>query len=994
MNSKNLTSVTFFLFLFYLLNGQEYRSFSVKYLDRVKNVPITNIRDITQDRHGFMWIATQDGLFRYDSQEFNVYNTNRAKKFLIQSQDISSLHSDSSSNMIWCTGYDGWLYGVNCITGLLEFSYNANKNESNTIILFRAICYLNGSLYITSSNGVYSFSLKERKIAKLLLPERINIDPRLSLIPSFNKLFIFSTTGEMHVFTPQDNKLITVLKNSVFVKDNRILEHVRFSGDTTLIASSKGVLFLTKVGDKYEINYGALPFQYLLTQPIHAITKDKKNRVWVSTSSQVLKMNLHSKNITIIRPPGNSDNSEWLKSVYSLFCDFDDNIWLGSQNGIAYVPNNAPPFVSYFRSAFDNTQIKHAYYLFSYNDSVFYACAENGLYGVNLTSNRIDAIKEGIPFDYIGQVFNNQILTSSEKGLYILKNNQLLPVHKIFKEFNTFKNFRINSAIPLGDSAFLLGTENKKGVLLWNFKKKNVKNYYQGTSLFSLENVVNRVIPIGKELVCILGDEGISIVDFFKKKLTTFKYKSNAGKRCSYYMDLCSVKERHYLAVYGVGVIILDQNFSKIGEINSTTGLSNNGVYKVLPWKDSLLFITSNNGLNSFNIANGKITTYYDVDGLQSNVFEETSGTIYKNTLFAGGANGFTAIYPNLLNANKKAPSLYVDRITLVHNDNGVSDSTNLLIKKLDISNTVVQANIFFSAINYSNSERTKFFYRIRERTDQWIDNSYQNFVSLTGVAPGAYTLEVKAANEDGYESAPISLTLRFLPKWYQTLAFKFAVILLVAGLLWLLYRFRIRQLKKVFAVRQKISQDLHDDVSSTLSSINMYSQVAKMQTGNDQFISSIEENAREALEKLDDIVWSNNPKNDHLQNLVERIDHFARPLMQGKKIQYQSIIEDGTEKNLKLNAGTRQNLYLICKEALNNTLKYANCTNCSLSFHSKQGRIFCRIQDDGKGFDTTVPTERNGLLNMKQRANSLRGRLNIDSIVEKGTIIDVELPL
>jgi hypothetical protein len=115
------------------------------------------------------------------------------------------------------------------------------------------------------------------------------------------------------------------------------------------------------------------------------------------------------------------------------------------------------------------------------------------------------------------------------------------------------------------------------------------------------------------------------------------------------------------------------------------------------------------------------------------------------------------------------------------------------------------------------NPGRVTYQYRIKERSAKWGNLGTQNFVNLIGLNPGTYTLEVKAANEDGVWCAPKSLTLIFLPKWYQTLWFDFVVAMALVGLMYAFYRYRIRQLKKQQQIRVDIASDLHDDIGSAL---------------------------------------------------------------------------------------------------------------------------------------------------------------------------------
>ena len=97
---------------------------------------------------------------------------------------------------------------------------------------------------------------------------------------------------------------------------------------------------------------------------------------------------------------------------------------------------------------------------------------------------------------------------------------------------------------------------------------------------------------------------------------------------------------------------------------------------------------------------------------------------------------------------------------------------------------------------------------------------------------------------------------------------------------------------------------------------------------------------------------------------------------------------------NQKISTATRQNTFLICKEAINNPAKYARCNTCTVNMNIKNKCIHCTITDDGIGFDTTLPTERNGLLNMQLRAKAVKGKFELVSSPGNGTVINAQLPL
>src|SRR5205085_10262331 len=125
------------------------------------------------------------------------------------------------------------------------------------------------------------------------------------------------------------------------------------------------------------------------------------------------------------------------------------------------------------------------------------------------------------------------------------------------------------------------------------------------------------------------------------------------------------------------------------------------------------------------------------------------------------------------------------------------------------IKSDVFQTTIHFAGLNYTNPERTEYAYRILENGDAWTSLGTQNFLQPIGLGPGTYTLQVKAANEDGVESQPIQLQLYFQPKWYQTWWFKTLVALAIISAVYGLYRFRINQVRREEHLRRRLASDL-----------------------------------------------------------------------------------------------------------------------------------------------------------------------------------------
>jgi signal transduction histidine kinase len=190
----------------------------------------------------------------------------------------------------------------------------------------------------------------------------------------------------------------------------------------------------------------------------------------------------------------------------------------------------------------------------------------------------------------------------------------------------------------------------------------------------------------------------------------------------------------------------------------------------------------------------------------------------------------------------------------------------------------------------------------------------------------------------------------------------------------------------------------LHDDIGATLSSISFYSEAVKQkikdklpETG--PILEKMGEKSRSMVSNMSDIVWAINPKNDAAESLFKRIQSYAAELCQLKNVQFQFDYDKSFDKK-SLDIETRKNIYLIFKEAVNNALKYSNCSHLRIYFHLKQQSLYMNISDNGKGFDIHSEKTGNGLMNMKARAGELKGNLMVHSSAENGTTVDLTCPL
>ena len=206
-------------------------------------------------------------------------------------------------------------------------------------------------------------------------------------------------------------------------------------------------------------------------------------------------------------------------------------------------------------------------------------------------------------------------------------------------------------------------------------------------------------------------------------------------------------------------------------------------------------------------------------------------------------------------------------------------------------------------------------------------------------------------------------------------------IILLCITIALIYYAFITRQQLHLQQLRNKIASDLNEDVGSTLSSISLFSEMARKESSQAiPMLDAIGESSQKMLDAMSDIVWTINPENDDLEKILDRMRSFAYELLGAKKIDFEFEADTSLHK-LRLPMEARKNLYLIFKEATNNMVKYAEANKAHFAVQMDRGHLTMLIQDNGKGFDPNLQSSGNGLRNMRKRAEEIGGALRINMV-------------
>jgi ligand-binding sensor domain-containing protein/signal transduction histidine kinase len=324
-----------------------------------------------------------------------------------------------------------------------------------------------------------------------------------------------------------------------------------------------------------------------------------------------------------------------------------------------------------------------------------------------------------------------------------------------------------------------------------------------------------------------------------------------------------------------------------------------------------------------------------------------------------------------------------------------------------------------YTAAALTSPERVRFRHRLEGFDADWTDAGNVRSAVYTKLAPGDYRFQVIASNNDGvWNEAGHAHTFRILAPFWKRAWFIAPVGLISIGSLAALVRFvsvrhlrrKLRRLEEAHAVekeRMRIAQDMHDEIGGKLSRISFLSDMAcqnvPASSEASQQIDQVSETARDVIRTVDEIVWAVSPRNDTLDSALHYVCRHAEEFFEFTPIEL--VIElPGEVPALRLSAEVRHNLFCAVKEALNNVLKHSQANTVRVRFDLHPANLEITITDNGKGFDPvdalhpvghqSSPSAGDGLLNMRERMESVGGQCTIQSRVGGGTCVLLSVPL
>jgi ligand-binding sensor domain-containing protein/two-component sensor histidine kinase len=970
------------------------------------------VSSIIQDKMGFMWFGTNDGLNRYDGYKFTVYYHNPFDSASLADNQINCLYEDSKQRLWIGTQHSGIdIFDRQHLTFIHLPRNNKNSLLGNTVVSINED--KSGAFWIVTDEGIDRLTISDKNISE-------KNDRSMQDFFSRHQLLI------THIMMPDDTIKKSIPVQRLYVDGNNVFAQTN-SGIYQIIYNNHSYRLIQKFSSSPELE--GMPFlfknQYVnewfmqnqigiykftgkdfsnpkkIYQPViirNRLMVDREGRIWIGDENKTVLIDKIGAVKTI--SANNKEIYKFLGGVNSFYTDRNDVIWIGTY-GYGILKLN--PEKEIFHSILPQVT---SYQLATENNNQIIA---NSLLHITIKDDQL------IKVDSIKNQTHSECIAVDESGNYwrsaggaILYCN----TKSIFKKIDLSSMFKNNTPFPLC-------LDDDK---IWIGCKQNFLQYDIATNTFKVYNYpIRQDKDIFDFLQCIYKDSDSVLwlgtqngLMRFNTQNASWKYytQKNDDSTSLSNNDVFSVcndpfEPNKYLWVgtNGGGLNRFDKLTGKFFHYTVEDGLPNNVVYGILPDDRGNLWMSTNKGLSEFNVQNKTFRNFDVNDGLQGNEFDRYAYCKTKNgLLFFGGVNGINFFNPDKIKA-LQPPQVLITDFRLFNKTVSIKTPGSPLTKDVLYTDAIqlkYDQNVItfqFAATDYRRTGNVYYRYIMKGFDKDWINSGTFREATYTNLNPGKYYFTVEASN-DGvqWSTNDKTISIEVIPPWWRTWWFYALIVIITASIIYSIYQYRLKQVLKLQGVRNRIATDLHDEIGSSLSTISIYSKVAQAQLKNDAaesgiLLKKISEDTNEMMDAMNDIVWTINARNDRFENIINRMREHAIQLFEVKDCLLHFNFDEQLN-HLKFDMEKRKDFYLIYKEALNNIAKYAEANNVWIELAIEKTEIILSIKDDGKGFDkNAVRKSANGLINMQNRAANLNGEIEIKSDFKKGTEICLSFP-
>ncbi len=805
---------------------QEQIQFS--HLTSEDGLSLSVVNKIIQDRRGFMWFGTYNGLDRYDGYNFKIYLSENKNPSSISGNSISAMLEDKAGN-IWV----GTASGLNRYDWKTEKFYRYKHNPKNPHSLSNNTIYSvyqdkTGVLWVGTADGlnIYNPSTNNFTVIKKVIGDTTTL--------THNGIVCISEdyTGKLWFGTWSGLNRLDDRKKFKFTEFWHQYYSTSLSNDEVTVLCSDGTygMWVGTNGsglDRYDyktktfIHYKSIPGdKYSLSNNfINVIYKDRLGNIWVGTRNGLNKFD-RAKNrfIRIMNDPKRpmSINNNEILSIYE---DITGMMWIGTSGGVNSFYQNSNNFTNFKndpKSEYGLSGIPVTSISIGNNNNAWIG-TRNGLDELNLLS---DKITHYFHKDSDANSLSNNIIMSVYQGkngnVWIGTNGSGLdkynPTNKSFTHFTSVSE----DTTTLSDNGITSICEDRKGNLwvgtwwglnLFNRKTGKVKIFYPDpNNKNSLINGLVWVIYEDREgLIWIGTDGGLDCYNPAKNLFTSFVHDTSGSNNISGNRVISIYQSKDGIMWFGTTQGLNEYNKTKhtFKVYTQANGLAGKFISSIISDGKGNLWIGTEKGLSKFNRKTNSIINFSKREGLYGLEFYQNSVARTKDgKIFMGSDKGLTAFYPDRIRELRISALTVITDLKIFNESVPIRRSKSILSKSITASKEIIvpyNDNIItldFALLDYYDVKKNIFMYKLSGLDNQWVHNGKDHSVTFINLSPGIYVLHVKGTTSSGtWSKNTASLKIIITPPFWQTWWFRVIAALSLAALIFLIFKFRLRSI-------------------------------------------------------------------------------------------------------------------------------------------------------------------------------------------------------
>jgi signal transduction histidine kinase/ligand-binding sensor domain-containing protein len=1011
--------LSFLLLLAQLAGAQVRQNYLFSSLSSRNGLVSEETVDVQQDEKGFIWVATVDGLQRFEGRRLLTFRHTEGDTTTIPNDNIQQMRLDKK-NRLWLLFNENKVGYINPAD--LSFhlvSVNVPINITNRAITQLIIDDDGTVLLLLYRIGVFAFDETKAEFnAKNVPPFQV---PK-----GWNPIFIRRDKAPATYWIACDSGLVKydTRKQAMYCRDRNpeqdpfLAAVSQFQFVTFLFTGRSGRFWMTahSPSGMESLLYSFDPQTKKLREwsdEISSIAKNPKHRVlnikeqsdgtiWIMGLNLLAGLSKGAEHLQLIESNQPGPYSIRYDAVRSIFEDRENNLWVCTNKGVYRVnpavqffhavPNSrfGQPASPYPQAVSGISQIR--------DGEIIVSTEGNGLFRYNdklepLPSNYI--VEAAAPDESIACLYqqkNGDVWKAGEDGKIAIIHKATRKVEKI----DFFSGMTIIRQIT---------EDNEGNVWIGTHSGRLAKWDSAGKKLVQLQKFKNRIMRLlpdnkGNLWVCVLQNgvfkinakDGSILENYTNTGPANRKLLSNDAYDMIHYSDSL------YIIAAG-GLNIFNVYTNTISKLPANSELPSNIVCNIIKDRLGYLWVTTQNGLCSVNMGTNVVTNYNERDGVHTNSFIPATSVLLNDGRVAFGTSHDWMIFDPAAIAKsnfKLPPSITITRIGVMNKWLSLDSLSRL--PELELPYDQNSLTLEFSTMTFQSSYG--IFYKLEELDDTWQLSRQFHQAVYNYLPPGSYTFKAYCTNADGVQSKHVmEFKIRIRPPFWKT--WWFLGILALAGIcvLYWLDKIRMQKIRATESIRTRIATSLTEDMSNSLSNINISSELAKAKVDTDtqrtkEYIGQISETSSRMVQAMYDMVWSINPKTDTIADTIERMKSFAGEIESIYQINIGFDL-DRAVQGLQLDMEHRYELLCVFKEALTNAGKHSGGKLVEVSIRYRKSKLMMMIVDDGKGFTMdNIAMMGRGLSDMRRRASAINASFYIESEINTGTIVKMEMPV